>query len=166
MTTTIIAIAAISRERRALGKDNDLLWHLPGDLPRFKALTDGHPIIMGANTYASLPKKPLPNRTNIVLTRNANYTAEGALVMHSPEEALAAARAADGSEKVYVIGGAQVYAALLPYTDVLDLTIVDDEPDADVFFPDYSEFSKVHSEEAYEHEGLRYTYTQLSRPTT
>lgn len=160
----VIAIAAVSRTKRALGYNNELLWHLPGDLPRFKRLTSGHPVIMGSKTYDSLPQKPLPGRTNIVLTHDTRRNSTDAQIVHSPEEALAAAQAAPGGDKIFIIGGGQVYEALLPYTDTLNLTIVDDEPAADVFFPDYREFSEVVSEEPYEHNGLSYTYTLLKRP--
>lgn len=142
MSHTVTAIAAISKERRALGNKNELLWHIPGDLPRFKELTTGHPIIMGYKTFLSLPN-PLPNRTNIVMVQEKDVAIDGVVIAHSPEEALEVAKEAEGNEKIYVIGGGMVYTAMLPYTDELDLTIVDDEPEADVFFPDYSEFTTV-----------------------
>lgn len=163
MKNRVIAIAAISKDRRALGNKNELLWKIPGDLPRFKELTTGHPIIMGYNTYRSLPHL-LPNRTNIVMTLDSDVTIEGAVVVQSPEEALEAAKKAIGSEEIYIIGGGMIYTAMLPYTDELNLTLVDDEPEADVFFPEYSEFSKEISSECHENNGLVYTYTLLQRP--
>ncbi len=166
MQHTVTAIAAISKERRALGYQNQLLWKIPGDLPRFKALTTGHPIIMGLNTFRSLPNA-LPNRTNIVMSDTdiqPPTDGEGTiLVVHSPEEALEAARSAPGGEEIFIIGGGMVYAAMLPYTDELDLTIVDDEPEADVFFPDYSEFSEIVSSEAHTEGELSFTRVLLRR---
>lgn len=163
MKNRVTAIAAISRERRALGNKNELLWNIPGDLPRFKEMTTGHPIIMGYNTFLSLPGV-LPNRTNIVMTLEEDVIIDGATVVHSPEEALATANSAPGSEEVYIIGGGMIYSVMLPYTDELNLTLVDDEPEADVFFPEYSEFSKEVSSERHENDGLVYTYTLLQRP--
>jgi len=163
MKSKVIAIAAISRTRRALGYKNDLLWRIPSDLARFKKITSGHPVIMGFNTYTSLPHL-LPNRTNIVMSLAPDTAIEGAIVVVSPEEALKAARSAPGADEVYVIGGGMIYTALLPYTDELNLTIVDDEPNADIFFPDYTAFSEIVSEERREANGLHYTYTILKKP--
>ena len=163
MNNRVIAIAAISRERRALGNKNELLWKIPGDLPRFKALTTGHPIIMGYNTYLSLPNL-LPNRTNIVMTLEPNIEIKGAVVVNSAEEALAAAKNSEGNEEIYVIGGGMIYKAMLPFTDELDLTLVDDEPEADVFFPEYSEFTKILSEEIHAESDPHFTRVTLRRP--
>ncbi len=157
-------IAAISKEKRALGKGNQLLWHIPEDLKRFKEITSGHPVIMGRKTWESLPSKfrPLAGRTNIVITRNKEYGATGANVVDSIEGALAAARLpapdralraggqtgkASGGEEIFIIGGAEIYKLALPFTDRLYLTIVDEEKEADVFFPDYSQFKKEISRE-------------------
>ncbi len=126
----ITMIAAIGRNGE-LGKDNDLVWHLPNDLKRFKKVTAGHHVIMGRKTFESLGK-PLPNRTNIIITRNKTYTVKGCIVVHSLEEALAAAQA---DENPYILGGAQIYKQALEIADVLDLTLVDASLDADAFFP-------------------------------
>ncbi|PCI89769.1 diacylglycerol kinase [Candidatus Kaiserbacteria bacterium] len=161
MKNRVISIAAISRIRRALGNKNELLWKIPGDLPRFKALTTGHPIIMGYKTYLSLPGL-LPNRTNIIMSLE-DVVIEGAIVVNTPEKALEAANKSTGSEKIYIIGGGMIYAALLPYTTELDLTLVDDEPEADVFFPEYTEFTPTHSEAPEVFDGITYTRTTFTR---
>lgn len=132
MTASLILIAAVARNG-AIGKDNRLLWHLPEDMKRFKQLTLGHAVLMGRKTWESLPEKfrPLPGRQNIVMTRDDAYRAEGAVVVHSLAEAIAAA----GSTAVFVIGGADIYGQTLTQADRLELTEVDDAPVGDVFFP-------------------------------
>ena len=162
MQHTVTAIAAISKRNRALGYKNELLWKIPGDLPRFKELTTGRPVIMGLNTFRSLPKA-LPDRTNIVMSLDTDVTLKDALVVHSPEAALETAKKAPGGEHIYIIGGGMAYAVMLPYTDELDLTVVDDEPEADVFFPDYSEFSEVVSSENHTEGDLSVTRVLLRR---
>jgi len=134
-----IAIIAAIGKNRELGLAGKLLWHLPDDMRRFKELTSGHPVIMGRKTWESLPLKfrPLPNRTNIVVTRQAGYTALGAMVNDSLDSAFSAAENADGSNEIFVIGGGELYTAALPYATRLYLTLVDDAPEADVFFPEY-----------------------------
>ena len=139
----ISIIAAVARDR-AIGFQNKLIYWLPNDLKRFKALTTGHTIIMGRNTFLSLPKGALPNRRNIVLSRTAfsSHTGEdgrgifpGCDVYPSLEEALAHCAK---DEDVYIIGGASVYTQALSMADRLCLTEVDDTPkEADTFFPEY-----------------------------
>ena len=130
----LILIAAVAKNR-AIGLDNQLLWRLPEDLKRFKALTLGHPILMGRKTFESLGR-PLPGRRNLVLSRNPSWQAEGAEVFATLEEALASCAALD---KVYVIGGEQIYRLTLAMADLLELTEVDDAPKADAFFPELPE---------------------------
>ena len=127
----IITLIAAAAENDALGKDNDLIWHISDDLKRFKRLTTGHAIIMGRKTFESMPKA-LPNRTNIVLTRNKNYKAEGALVTSTVEEALDLAK---HDTQPFIIGGAQIYSLFMVYCDRIELTRVHHEFEADVFFP-------------------------------
>ncbi len=127
MTTIIAAIAA----NNALGKDNDLIWHLPADLIRFRKRTTGHHIIMGRNTYESIGK-PLPNRTTVIITRNQQYKAPGCVVVHSMQEALAIAK---NDAQPFIIGGAQIYEEAILFADQLDITEVHAEFKADVFFP-------------------------------
>jgi dihydrofolate reductase len=131
MTTIIAAIAA----NNALGKDNDLIWHLPADLVRFRKRTTGHHIIMGRNTYESIGK-PLPNRTTVIITRNQQYRAPGCVVVHSMREALAIAR---NDAQPFIIGGAQIYEEAILFADQLDITEVHAEFEADVFFPKIDE---------------------------
>ena len=128
---TVTLIAAIAHNN-ALGKDNDLIWHLPADLKRFKSTTSGHHIIMGRNTYESIGK-PLPNRTSVIITRNPDYTAEGCIVVNSLEEAIEVAKSDDTP---FIIGGAQIYAKAIEIADKLDITEVHHQFEADVFFPE------------------------------
>ncbi len=132
--TTLTLIAAVAANG-VIGKDNRLPWHLPEDLGHFKALTTGHAVIMGRKTWESLPAKfrPLPQRVNIVVTRDAAFRAAGAVAAHSLADAIAAAGAADA----FVIGGAEIYAQALPLADRLELTEVDVASDGDAFFPDF-----------------------------
>ena len=126
-------IAAMDRNR-AIGKDNAMPWHLPADLKHFRAVTWGKPIIMGRKTYDSLGR-PLPGRTNIVLTRDPAFRPDGVEVAHSVREALQAA--ADAPEAV-VIGGASVYARLLPEVERMYLTYIDAEFRGDTYFPPFN----------------------------
>lgn len=157
-------IAALGRNRE-LGKGNDLLWKIPSDLRRFKELTLGHPIIMGRKTFDSLPKRPLPGRSNIVITRDASWAHEGVIRAGSIEEAIAAAQILPGNEEVFVIGGAQIYALALPHADRLLLTEIDaDAPDADAFFPEYATaFPKQISRESREEQGIRFDWVEYRK---
>lgn len=119
----------------AIGRGGDLLWHLRGDMRHFKELTMGHPVIMGRNTWLSLPKGALPGRRNIVLSRTPGFAPDGAEVAGSLEEAL---DMCDEGVVPFIIGGAHVYAAALPWVTAMYLTLVDDAPeDADTFFPEF-----------------------------
>ncbi len=130
----VIIIAAAS-ENNALGKDNDLLWHLPDDFKRFKAITSGHNIIMGRKTFESFPR-PLPNRFHIIITRDSSYHTphENCTIVHSLEEALTYA---EHEEEVYVIGGGEIYAQAMDRADLIELTRVHAHyEEADTFFPE------------------------------
>lgn len=129
MISIIVAVA----ENNAIGKNNKLLWYIPEDLKRFKRLTSGHTIIMGKNTWESLPNHPLPNRRNIVITDNPNDHFEGAEMVSSIEEALALC---SKEEENFVMGGASIYQQFLPITDRLYLTKVHKSFDGDTFFPE------------------------------
>ena len=130
----MISIIAAVAENNAIGLNGKLLYWLPADLKRFKALTTGHTIIMGRKTFDSLPKGALPNRRNVVLTRSAKDF-PGAETFPSLAAALASC---SKDEEVYIIGGASVYAEALPLADRLCLTEVHDTPkEADAFFPDF-----------------------------
>lgn len=141
-------IAAIGKNRE-LGKEGLLLWSLPDDMRRFKAITTGHPVIMGRKTWESIPLKfrPLTGRTNIVVTRQTGYKADGAIVADGLSDAFLAAEKTEESDETFIIGGGELYAAALPYATRLYLTLVDIEADADAFFPPYEQDFKVISEE-------------------
>lgn len=133
-------IAAIGKNRE-LGKNNELIWHISEDLKRVKKLTTGHPIIMGRRTYDSIGK-PLPDRTNIVVSERTNHI-DGCVVKSSLHDAVEYAKSIE-DEEIFIFGGSSIYAASLLFIDRLYLTIINaEEPDADVFFPDYSMFTKV-----------------------
>ncbi len=129
---TISIIAAIGKNYE-LGKNNDLIWHFREDMQFFKSITTGHAVIMGRRTFESLPKA-LPNRTNIVISSNANYIAEEAIVVTNMNDALSAAE----DDEIFIIGGGRIYSQFLPMADKLYLTEIDAEcPDADTYFPDF-----------------------------
>ncbi len=168
MKSKISIIVATGRNRE-IGKKNGLLWKIPEELKRFREITTGHPIIMGRKTYESIGR-PLPNRTNIVITRDENFKVEGVIVVNSLERAIEKAEESldlgssvsgmtnkvDDNNETFVIGGAQIYEQALPIADKLYLTIVDaDFPEADAYLSDYSDFSKVVSEKDLEVEGTR-----------
>ena len=167
MKPRVCAVVAIGKSRE-LGKDGKLLWHIPDDLQRFKRLTHGHPIIMGRKTFESIVGylgKPLPERTNIVVTRHNDIVSRYAdvVVAHSLEEAIEKAKTLDDAE-IHIGGGAQIYEQALPYIDKLCLTLVDAEAEADSFFPPYEkEFTKKVFEEAHEWNGLKYRWVDLER---
>ncbi|HEX2792173.1 MAG TPA: dihydrofolate reductase [Candidatus Paceibacterota bacterium] len=158
-------IAVLSKQTRAIGKDGGLIWNLPGELARFKRITNGHPVIMGRKTWESIPAKfrPLPGRTNIVVTRDESYEAPGAIVTYSFEDALVKARAVPDNDEIFVIGGGQLYLESLPYADRLYLSLVDDPTEGDAYFPDYQEFSTSIEKESCEENGIRYELLTLER---
>lgn len=138
---TIIAAAGSNNE---LGKDNDLVWHLPKDFKRFKKLTTGHHIIMGRKTFQSFPK-PLPNRVHIVITRNTNYHPEGAIIVHSMTEALELSK---DDDQAFIIGGGEIYKLGMKIADKIELTRVNSSFEAYTFFPEIpSDDWKLISEE-------------------
>lgn len=161
----VSAIVVIAQKSRALGKDDKLLWKLPGDLKRLREITIGHPLIMGRKTLTDHMGKVLDGRTNIVISRNKDFSFPGAVVCSTIEEAIEKGEVAPGgSEEMFIFGGAQIYKLALPLTDRLYLTIVQDEPEADAFFPDYSEFKTVvEKSEIMEDNGIKYYYLTLER---
>ena len=152
----IVMIAAVA-ENNALGKDNELVWHLPNDFKRFKELTSGHYIIMGRKTFESFPK-PLPNRTHVVITRQANYQPEGCIVTHSIEEAI---KICPENEVVFIIGGGEIYKQALAFSDKIEITKVHGQFEADAFFPEMNEneWELVQSEFNTKDEKHLYDYT-------
>jgi dihydrofolate reductase len=161
MDPKISLIVAISKNR-AIGKDNKLLWYIPEDLKRFRQLTSGHPIIMGRKTFESIGK-PLPNRTNIIITRDQNYHQDGAIVVHSLDEALSKAKEIENGE-IFIIGGGQIYEQALPLANKLYITVIDTHiEDADTYFPEYPHFTKILREEQSQHDGLKFTWYELEK---
>jgi len=159
----IITVIAAIAENNALGKDNDLIWHLSADLKRFRKTTTGHYIIMGRNTYESIGK-PLPNRTTVIITRNKSYKAQGCLVVNSLEEALNISK---DDDTPFIIGGAQIYEQAIHLADKLDITEVHHSFEADVFFPeivlnDWEEESRVFFE-ADEKNKYNYSFVSYAR---
>ncbi|AUC83878.1 diacylglycerol kinase [Polaribacter sp. ALD11] len=158
MITVIAAIA----NNNALGKDNDLIWHLPADLKRFKKVTTGHYILMGRNTFESIGK-PLPNRTTIIITRNKNYFKDGCLIANSLEAAIELAKE---EKQLFIIGGAQIYKETIAknLADQLDITVVHNEFDADVYFPeiDVKIWKEVSREDFKADEKNKYDYSFIS----
>lgn len=145
----ICLIAALAANR-VIGKNNALPWHLPADLKRFKALTMGHPVVMGRKTYESIGR-PLPGRRNLVITRNRGYSAPGCEVVHSFDAAIAACR---GAQEIFVIGGAELYRESLPRAHCLEFTEIRAKIEGDATFPEFSMSEwhetgrEIHSDEA------------------
>jgi len=133
-----IAMIAAVAENRVIGKDKDLVWNLPDDMRFFMNKTTNHHVIMGRKNYESILEKyrPLPNRTNIIITRQKDYQAEGAIVVHSLENALEIAET-DGEEEAFIIGGGEIYKLGLEYADVMYLTEVHESFEGDAFFPEF-----------------------------
>ena len=163
----VVIVAGMGKETLAIGQDNSLLWHVPADMKRFKALTVGKPVIMGRKTFESIIAilgKPLPGRTNIVVTRDATYTApEGVTVTTSLEEAFAVAAAEHPSE-IHIGGGAELYRQALPFVDRLHLTFFHDDTSGDTFFPDFqSEFTAVLTSDIQTFEDITFEWVDFVR---
>ena len=148
MQPKISIIVAID-SKRGIGKKGGQPFYIKEDLKRFKALTTGHPVIMGRKTFEAVLghlKKPFPNRTNIVITRDNSYQYSGANIFHSLDEAINYAKQIDNDE-IFIIGGGQIFNQAIDITDRLYLTKIDNDFVCDVFFPDYSEFTKIIDQE-------------------
>lgn len=157
----MLSIIAVIGKNRELGKDNHLLWNIPGDLKHFREITKNHPVIMGRKTFESIGRA-LPGRTNYVISHA--LVADNVVVVPSLDKAIEKAKTAPGSDEIFVIGGGQIYREAIDRADRLYLTVVDSAaPGADTFFPDYSRFTKVISEEAHEENGMHYTFLTLER---
>lgn len=158
---TISLISAIAKDR-GIGYKNKLLVHLPPDLQHFKNITKGHMVIMGQTTYESMGKA-LPNRENIVLTLDKNWTVDDAKVMYSIEEVIEYAKSS-GDEEIFFIGGASIYRQSIKYADKLYLTIIDKTFEADTYFPEYDDFKNVVSQsEEQDYNGLKFKYLELTK---
>ena len=156
----IISIIAAMDKNRVIGKDNSLPWKLPEDMKRFKKLTSNKPVIMGRKTFESIGKA-LPNRKNIIITRDKKYKAQGCIVVHSVDEAL---KAAKENEEAMVMGGAQIYKEFLPLANKMYLTFIDKNFEGNAYFPEYSkkEWKEVKREE-HKGNGCKYAFVDLER---
>jgi len=160
--TNISIIVAIA-QNFAIGKNNELLFHLPNDLKRFKEITTGHSLIMGRNTLLSLPRWPLPNRRHIVITDKPDDHFPGCEVVYSIGEAVEKVK---GEQEAFVIGGGMVYRQFYPFASKLYLTVVNKSFDADIYFPeiDFSEWNELARQEHFDEKNqFSYTYLNLER---
>lgn len=163
MKKPLVSLIAAIGENRELGKNNDLPWGraLPTDLKRFRDKIRGHTVITGRRTFESMGGKPLPNRVNIIMTHEKDYKPEGVVVVHSIEEAIEEAKKSE-KEELFVIGGGKIFESVMPYADKLYMTLVHAKfPDADTFFPEYSEFTKEVYRQDMEENGFKYTFVDL-----
>lgn len=165
-----ISIIAAIDQKRGIGKNNHLLFRIPEDFEQMKRLTYGHPIIMGRRTFESKEiGRILPNRINIIVTRDPTYKVLGAIVCRSLEEALQVAKEkealqqAQGKQEIFIFGGGQIYTQALPLVERLYLTIVEGDFGADTFFPDYSAFKKVIFEKPGQSGKYRYKFLILEK---
>lgn len=159
MSKEIGIIAAVSKNR-VIGKDNRLPWHISADLKRFRDLTTGHVVIMGRKTFESIGRA-LPNRINIVVTRDEEFSALGCIICHSLEGALKVGQ--ENDDKIFIIGGEQIFSESIDIVSRLYLTLVEGEFEGDVYFPDYSAFGRVVEERGGESKGLMYKFLILER---
>ncbi len=163
MSKQLSIIVAIAKNY-AIGKDNQLLWHLSEDLKRFKQLTTNHTIVMGKKTFESLPIRPLPNRRNIVITDDINEKIEGCLMAYSIDEAI---DQCDDNQENFIIGGASIYTQFMPIATKFYLTKVHKDFEADTFYPeiDFSEWEIIEKQENLfdEKSGLSYSYLVYKR---
>lgn len=148
----ITLIAACSRNR-VIGKDNQLIWHLPEDLKRFKELTTGKTVLMGRKTFESIGR-PLPKRTNIIVTSDKNYKAEGCVVYNDLSEAL------KHDKDIMVIGGSQIYQQCLDLAHDIQLTIIDQDFEGDAFFPELGSNYQLFSSESHQNEDYKWQYNR------
>lgn len=158
----MINIIVASDQKGGIGRDGDLLFHISADLRRFKSLTSGYTVIMGRKTWESLPRRPLPGRRNIVITRDPDYKADGAEVVASPQAAVEAC----SNEDVFIIGGGQIYSTFLPVADRIYLTRIEQTiPEADTFIGIKPDDWTVESEEGpfSDDSGFTYSFINLRR---
>lgn len=162
MTISIIVAAG---SNNAIGKNNSLIWHLPADMKFFKEKTTGHCIITGRKNYESIPEKfrPLPNRTNIIVTRQQDYLAPGAIITSSLQEAIEKARQT-GDEEIFIIGGGDIFKQSIHLTDTIYLTKIEEVFDADVFFPelDLTKWNEVSRVKGVKDEKNKYDYAFIT----
>jgi dihydrofolate reductase len=159
---SVLSLVVAMADNGVIGKDGALPWRIPDDMKRFKALTIGKPCIMGRKTWDSLPRKPLPDRPNIVITRDGEFRADGAIVVHSLDDALSHAGHA---AEICVIGGAEIYKAALPRAGLIHLTEVHGDIDGDTRLPpfDRGAWRETARENHATAEGLGFSYVTLER---
>ncbi len=148
----MIKIIAACSKNRVIGKGNKLIWKVPGDLKRFKEMTTGHIVVMGRKTFESIGK-PLPNRGNVILTRNHDFKVEGCEISHSIEEIMKFY-----GSNMFVIGGAEIYKEFLPYADIIELTYIYKEFEGDAYFPEFSNEFKEIKREDHECDEFKYSF--------
>lgn len=166
----MISIIAAMDQKRGIGKDNKIPWHIREDLIKLKSLTRGHIVILGRKTYDSMvfyynrTGNPMPGKLYFVVTREKSYipARDNAMAVSSIEEAIAKAKEQEQNE-TFIIGGHQIFEQTIGLADKLYLTIVEGDFDADTFFPDYSDFKKIASEEKRESDGYRYRFLELEK---
>lgn len=158
----MISLIVVHDLNRVIGQDNKMPWHIPNELAYFKEKTMGKAIVMGRSTFESIGR-PLPGRLNIVISRNTSYNAEGVTVVHSIAEAIEVAN--KHHEEVMIIGGEQIFKKVLPYADLLYITLIEHEFKGDTFFPSYEQNWEVisTSEQHSTDSGLKYTYMLYKR---
>jgi len=156
----ISMICAVGKDRE-IGYKNKLLWTLPGDLKHFKNVTMGHTVIVGQKTFESIGMA-LPGRKNIILSFDPNYRVADCEISNNLEEVTN--RYKDSEDEVFIIGGASIYKQFIQFSKKLYLTLVEDSPEADAFFPDYSEFkNKISESREYEENGIKYKFVELTK---
>lgn len=162
ITDKQLSIIVAMAQDKAIGINGDLLCHMPADLKHFKTITMGGIVVMGRKTWDSLPKGALPGRRNIVITRNTAFTAQGAEVAHSLEEAINLI--ADDNRECFIIGGAQLYSSSIGIVDKMYITLINATFDADTFFPEYDplEWDTIEKEDHIKDERNPYDYTFLT----
>ena len=161
MSKPLVSIICSIARDRAIGKDNKLLWQIPEDLAHFKKITLEHVVLMGQKTYESIGR-PLPGRTNIVISDDYNFNPQSVIVTRSFEEGLEKAKSLE-KEEIFIIGGGSIHRQFLPQADKLYLTIVEGQYEADTYFPDYAEFKNIISEEKNSNNQYQFTYLELTR---
>ena len=164
MSAPIVLVVAIA-DNDVIGHGNRIPWRISDDMKRFKALTINKPMIVGRKTYESFPRRPLPDRTNIIVTRDWAYAADGAVVTHSLDEALARAQSEEPSE-IIIAGGADIYAQALPQATRIELTEVHADVKGDTHFPRelFNGWRETARDERVTADGLKYAYVTLVRP--
>lgn len=158
----MISIIVAASENMVIGKKGGLPWYIPEDLKRFKNITIGHPIIMGRKTHQSIGRS-LPNRTNIIITRDEKYKARGCIIVNSVDQALQQAQGKPGAQEIFIIGGGEIYQQVMNKVERIYLTLIKGDLDGDVYFPDYSGFNKVIEEEDHQSGDYSYKYMTLER---